>query len=108
LFFTICTVFATKRPDIEISRDVPGVLARYREHVYADDLHDEKVPTAKSPAHAKMGFGDSEGVVVVRPDGYVGAIVELQEGKGTIQALNEYFGAFCTKGSSGRDVQARL
>ncbi|KAI6781995.1 Phenol hydroxylase [Emericellopsis cladophorae] len=108
LFFTICTVFATKRSDIEISRDVPGVLARYREHVYADDLHDEKVPAAKAPAHAKTGFGDSQGVVVVRPDGYVGAIVELQEGKGTMEALNEYFSAFCTKGESATKTQARL
>jgi Phenol hydroxylase, C-terminal dimerisation domain len=107
-FFTICTVFAAKRSSIEISRDVPGVLAGYREHVYADDLQDDKVPSAKAPAHAKVGFGDSEGVVVVRPDGYVGAIVELQEGKGTVEALNEYFAAFCTQGVSVERLEARL
>lgn len=99
LFFTICTVFATRRSSIEIARDVPGVLGRYREHVYADDQHDyEHVPDAQAPAHAKMGFdGQRGGVVVVRPDGYVGVVVALQEGKGTVDALNEYFAVFCTK-----------
>lgn len=98
LFFTLCTIFATRRPRIEISRDVRGVLTRYREHVYADDQHDEQVPHATAPAHAKMGFDEEKGgVVVVRPDGYVGIVVDLVEGSGTVDALNEYFSAFCTR-----------
>lgn len=108
LFFTLCTIFATRRPNIEIARDVPGVLGRYREHVYADDQHDyEHVPDADAPAHAKMGFdGTKGGVAVVRPDGYVGVVVALEEGKGTIDALNEYFSTFCTKTFGG--VSSRL
>lgn len=97
-FFTICTIFAAKRPQIEISRDVPSVLAKYRDHVYADDLWDQKVPDASAAAHAKMGLDQERGgVVVVRPDGYVGAVVGLEEGTGTVDALNDYFASFTTK-----------
>ncbi|CZR52020.1 phenol 2-monooxygenase [Phialocephala subalpina] len=97
-FFTFCTVFASKRSDIEISRDVPEVLARYRDHVYADDIWDQRVPDAQAAAHAKMGLDQEKGgVIVVRPDGYVGIVTALVEGSGTVDALNEYFAAFCTK-----------
>ncbi|KAH8601297.1 FAD binding domain-containing protein [Bisporella sp. PMI_857] len=97
-FFTFCTIFASKRSDIEISRDVPEVLARYRDHVYADDIWDHTVPDAKAAAHAKMGLDeDKGGVIVVRPDGYVGLVASLVEGSETVHALNEYFSAFCTK-----------
>ncbi|CAM1509217.1 Fc.00g029560.m01.CDS01 [Cosmosporella sp. VM-42] len=98
MFFTLCTVFATKRHNIEISRDVPNLLADYREHVYADDRWDHQIPNSKAPAHAKLGLDeDHGGVVVVRPDSYVGIVVSLVEGSGTVDALNEYFSAFCSK-----------
>lgn len=98
LFFTLCTIFAAKRHRIEIERDVPSVLARYRDHIYADDRWDRRVPDALAPAHAKMGLDEEKGgVVVVRPDGYVGVVAALEEGSGTIDALNDYFSAFCTK-----------
>lgn len=98
LFFSICTVFAGARSSIEISRDVPELLGRYRDHVYADDRWDRRVPEAKAAAHAKMGLDEEKGgVVVVRPDGYVGIVVSLVEGSGTVDALNQYFGTFCTK-----------
>lgn len=109
-FYTICTIFAAKRAELEISRDVPGVLKRYRDHIYADDLdwqgHRAKDVTAE--AHKKMGFGrKSGGVVVVRPDGYVGIVVALERGSATVDALNDYFGTFVTKklgGGTGRAV----
>jgi hypothetical protein len=97
-FFTFCTIFASKRSSIEISRDVPDLLARYRDHVYADDIWDQRVPDAKAAAHMKMGLDQNNGgVIVVRPDGYVGIVTNLVPGSGTVDALNEYFGAFCTK-----------
>ncbi|KAI5457244.1 FAD binding domain-containing protein [Mariannaea sp. PMI_226] len=97
-FFTICTIFAAKRHEIEISRDVPELLVRYRDHIYADDRRDTRLPDAKATAHAKMGLDEElGGVVVVRPDGYVGVVTSLVEGSGTVDALNEYFSAFCTK-----------
>ncbi|KAH6622766.1 FAD binding domain-containing protein [Chaetomium tenue] len=97
-FFTVATVFAAPRPDIEIERDLPPLLARYRDHVYADDRWDRRVPDAAACAHAKMGLDQERGgVVVVRPDGYVGVVVALEEGSATVDALNQYFGAFCTK-----------
>ena len=98
LFFTICTIFAASRSSIEISRDVPKPLARYREHVYADDRWDRRVLDAKAAAHAKMGLDEEKGgVAVVRPDGYVGIVVGLTEGSGTVDAINQYFSTFCTK-----------
>ncbi|KAJ2901270.1 Phenol hydroxylase [Zalerion maritima] len=98
LLFTLCTVFAAPRNSIEITRDVPDLLARYRSHVYADDRRDRRVPEALAAAHAKMGLDEEKGgVVVVRPDGYVSCVASLVEGSGTVDALNEYFGAFCTK-----------
>lgn len=97
-FFTICTIFAAKRNEIEISRDLPGLLRRYRDLVYADDRWDRRVPNAGAAAHAKIGVDEEKGgVVVVRPDGYVGIVINLVEGNGTINALNAYFNAFCAK-----------
>lgn len=96
--YTFATIFNAKRPAIEINNMLPDVLARYKDHVYADDIWDQRVPDAKAAAHAKMGLNEeSGGVVVVRPDGYVGCVVKLVEGSGTADALNEYFAAFVPK-----------
>lgn len=101
-FFTINTIFNAKRPEIEIRAMLPELLARYFDHVYADDVWDQRVPEAKAAAHAKMGLSEDEGgVIVVRPDGYVGCVVKLVEGTGTVDALNDYFSAFCTKSLGG-------
>lgn len=98
LFFTICTILATRRAQVEITRDVPDLLARYRDYIYADDRWDRRVPDAAAAAHAKMGLDQEKGgVVVVRPDGYIGIVTSLAEGSETVDALNEYFGTFCTK-----------
>ncbi|KAK9798752.1 putative Phenol 2-monooxygenase [Seiridium cardinale] len=98
VFFSFCTIFAAPRNTIEISKNLPELLARYRDCVYADDRWDRRVPDAKAAAHAKMGLDEQKGgIVVVRPDGYVGAVTSLVEGSGTVDALNEYFSAFTTK-----------
>jgi len=105
-FFTINTIFNAKRPEIEVRDLLPEVLARYFDHVYADDVWDERVPNAKAAAHAKMGLSEDEGgVVIVRPDGYVGCVVKLEEGSGTVDALNKYFAAFCAKPVGGERAQ---
>lgn len=102
-FFTFATIFHAHRPDIEIRDLLPDVLSRYFDNVYADDIWDQRVPNAKAAAHAKMGLSEDEGgVVVVRPDGYVGCAVKLVEGSGTMDALNSYFAAFAAK-SVGAD-----
>jgi len=98
LFYTVCTVFAAPRAEVEISRDVPPLLARYVDHIYADDRWNRHVPDAKAAAHAKMGLDQERGgVAVVRPDGYVGVVVKLEEGSATVDALNAYFNSFTTK-----------
>jgi hypothetical protein len=106
LFFSLCVIFAAKRSEIEIMELLPETLARYRDHVYADDVWDQRVPEAKAAAHAKMGLDEEKGgVVVVRPDGYVGCVVKLEEGTGTVDALNEYFGSFVTKKLGNGDAR---
>ena len=85
---------------------LPELLARYKEHVYADDIWDQRVPDAKAAAHAKMGLSEDEGgVVVVRPDGYVGCVVKLVHGRGTVDALNAYFNSFSVKSLGDRRAQ---
>ena len=110
-FFTICTTIAARRPEIEIRQHLPKVLARYSDHVYADDVWDQRVPDAKAAAHAKMGLDEEMGgVVIVRPDGYVGCVLSLVEGSGTVDALNEYFGSFVVRpvGRGSGNLQAQL
>lgn len=105
-FFTFATIFNAKRTEVEIADIVPGVLARYRDLVYADDVWEQRVPDAKAAAHAKMGLDqETGGVVVVRPDGYVSAVVKLVEGTETVDALNEYFNSFATKKLGGPVAQ---
>lgn len=109
-FFSICTIFAAQRSDIEISEDVPEPLRRYRLHVYADEIPDRRDSNLVHSAHAKMGFDvEKGGVVIVRPDGYVAAVVSLN-GRKSVDALNGYFGSFCTKrlNGSGGQERARL
>lgn len=97
-FLSVCTVINSPRTGIEISELLPEVFARYRDHVYADDIWDQRVPDAKAAAHAKMGLDEETGgVVIVRPDGYVGVVVKLSEGAGTCDALNKYFSAVTGK-----------
>lgn len=98
-FFTICTIFRASKADIEIVRTVPALMARYSDHVYADN----------GSAHAKMGLDARVGgLVIVRPDGHVRCAVRLVEGNGTADALNEYFGAFVSKKIGRHDIQARM
>ncbi|KAL9085053.1 MAG: hypothetical protein Q9165_007794 [Trypethelium subeluteriae] len=106
-FFTLATVLNARRPDIEPEKLLPHVLARYRTHIYADDIWDANQPEAKAAAHAKMGFDQDKGaVVIVRPDGYVGCVIRLIEGSGSVDALNDYFGSFVAKqlGRSARKI----
>jgi len=108
-FCSICITFAAPRDDVEIAKMLPPLLARYSDHVYADDVWDERVPNAKAAAHAKMGLDEEKGaVVIVRPDGHVGCVVSLVEGSGTVDALNDYFAAFVAKPVGKLEMQAQL
>ena len=108
-FFSICTTFAAPRAQVNIEAALPPILARYSDHVYADDVWDPMVPDAKAAAHAKMGLDPTKGgVVVVRPDGHVGCVLSLVEDSGTVDALNDYFGAFVAKAIKKPGMQAQL
>ena len=108
-FFSICIIFAISRAAIDIATMLPPLLARYSDQVYADDVANASMPNIRAAAHAKMGFDeDKGGVIVVRPDGHVACVVGLAEGSGTVDALNEYFGGFATKKLGRQQGQARL
>ena len=97
--YTFCTILAVRRSDVDIDRMVPELLARDRTQVYVDDVGEDAVDEGTSPyqAHRRIGTtANKPAVVVVRPDGYVGCIVKLLEGSGTVDALNAYFGRFTT------------
>jgi hypothetical protein len=101
-FFSLALVLASKRSEIDID-DLPALFHDYRGRVYADDIWDAKVPNAPAASHAKTGFGDgSGGVVVVRPDGHVGCAVKLVEGQGTVEALEGYFSSFTLNGTGAK------
>lgn len=109
-FFSICTTFAAPRATLEIGSILPPTIARYSDHVYADDVWDERVPEATASAHSKMGLNaEKGGVIVVRPDGHIGCVVSLVNGSGTTDALNDYFQTFVTKAiGKSADFRAQL
>ncbi|KAK2594025.1 hypothetical protein QQS21_008287 [Conoideocrella luteorostrata] len=89
-FFTFLVIFHAQRSSVDIHECLPDFLACYKYHIYADDYQgpDKKQATA----HIKMGFDiENGGVVVVRPDGYVGLVMDLVDGRRTAEALDGYF-----------------
>ncbi|KAJ9223727.1 hypothetical protein DTO271D3_8037 [Paecilomyces variotii] len=95
--FTISVVYASDKNGVDLP-NLPNFLKAYHHHIYADDLPDVRVPQATFAAHEKLGFDPAKGgVVVTRPDSHVACTVQLVEGSGTVDALNEYFGSFSTK-----------
>lgn len=75
---------------------LPKLFVPYRYHEYSDESRSRKSHTgAQGMAHAKMGFDSREGgVVVARPDVYVGCLVKLVEGRRATEALEQYFSGF--------------
>lgn len=108
-FFTFSLVFHAPRSTIEIQDCLPEYLACYRYHVYADDREmSQRGEATESNAHVKMGFdADKGGIVVVRPDGYVGCVLDLSEGMTSASALYTYFEAI-VPGNDQDAVAARL
>ncbi|KAF7322151.1 Phenol 2-monooxygenase [Mycena kentingensis (nom. inval.)] len=109
-FFTFLTVVGMHSYQFEID-ELPAPLRLYRSQVYGDTVFDKRVPEAagfsqqtpmngsgsasSAPLHAKYGIDVAKGaIVVVRPDSYVGAVVELSE-EGWL-GLEEYFAGFLT------------
>ncbi|EFR01873.1 phenol 2-monooxygenase [Nannizzia gypsea CBS 118893] len=96
-FFTIAAVFMEEKDNVDIST-LPRLLKAYHHHIYADDLVHKSAAQPIGSIHKKLGFDtDRPGVVVIRPDGHVACILRLEEGTGTIDALNKYFGTFTSK-----------
>ncbi|KAJ7782495.1 phenol 2-monooxygenase [Mycena maculata] len=107
-FFTFLTIVGTHWYEWEIN-DIPSPLRLYRSQVYGDALFDRRVPEAgtNAPLHHKFGVDMQKGaIVVVRPDSYVGAIVELNE-DGWL-GLNDYFAGFLEVREPGKTGKAKF
>ena len=77
--------------------DLPYSLRSYRDNVYSDDCFDLQVAAqgTNAPLHFKYGVDVKVGsIIAVRPDGYVGAVVALNEDG--FEAINAYFKGFLT------------
>ena len=106
--FTLSVIYAGSKNTIDVD-SIPQVLRDYHHHLYADDIPDVRVPQAQFAAHEKLGFdAEKGGVVVTRPDSHVACTVQLVEGSGTVDALNEFFNAFSTKPLGQESQQSRL
>ena len=104
-FFSVALVVPTYRPEIEVA-DLHPFFRNYSDHIYADDIWDQRVPDATAAAHAKVGLEQDGGVVVVRPDGHVACCVGLVEGRGTVDALEEYFAGFVAESGAGTEGES--
>lgn len=106
--FTLSVIYAGSKNTIDVD-SIPQVLRDYHHHLYADDIPDVRVPQAQFAAHEKLGFDAAKGgVVVTRPDSHVACTVQLVEGSGTVDALNEFFNSFSTKPLGQDSQQSRL
>lgn len=96
---TFLTVFSSPHVEYDIE-DLPFNLRVYRDQIFSDDIPDIRVPEAgfNAPIHTKYGIDTQKGaIVIVRPDGYVGAVVALSEDG--FEAANAYFAGFLTSSS---------
>jgi len=93
-FFTFLTILVRGDDRLEI-KDLPDTLSSYRFQVYRDCMFDRRLMEVgiHGPLHKKYGIDVEKGaIVVVRPDGYVGAVVGLEESGW--KALDAYFSGF--------------
>ena len=98
-FFTFLTIISTHYYEWDIS-SLPAPFAHYASQVYCDTIFDRRVMEAgnNGPLHKKYGIDENVGgIVAVRPDGYVGAVVPLSADGWN--ALTEYFDGFLIKQS---------
>ncbi|KAJ5197423.1 hypothetical protein N7449_007902 [Penicillium cf. viridicatum] len=106
---TFSILFNAVRASVEIGA-LPRFFLPYRYHIYSDDTRSRKShPGGQGAAHAKLGFDPREGgVVVVRPDGYVGCIARLVEGGATAEMLDQYFSGIVPGSQANQPVQSML
>ncbi|KAA1110422.1 hypothetical protein PGT21_021169 [Puccinia graminis f. sp. tritici] len=98
-FFSLLLITSRSRDEWDIADLPPLFSGPYSSQVYVDDIANTMAgvesPITTCSLHAKYGFGEGEGgggIIVVRPDGYVGAVVSLSE-QGWM-AVEKYFEGF--------------
>jgi len=85
--FEVLTVVVGKKETVNFT-SVPAEMVSHWSKVYVDDV--EVRGSSGGKAYESFGVGLEGAVVVVRPDGYIGTILRLDD----VQGLAEYFGAF--------------
>ncbi|KAJ9485471.1 hypothetical protein VN97_g7893 [Penicillium thymicola] len=108
---TFSIVFNAVRASVEIGA-LPQFFLSYRYHIYSDDARSRKSHAGgQGAAHAKLIIDPREGgvgVVVVLPNGYVGCIVRLVEGRATAEILDRYFSGIVPGSQANQPVQSML
>ncbi|CAG7921089.1 unnamed protein product [Penicillium olsonii] len=107
--YTFSIVFHSVRTSVDIST-LPPFFQPYRYHVYSDDARSRKsYAGGLGAAHAKLGFAlGGGGVILVRPDGYVGCIAKFMEGGATAEVLDRYFSGIVPASLADKNVQSML
>ncbi|PLW13284.1 hypothetical protein PCANC_17854 [Puccinia coronata f. sp. avenae] len=97
-FFTLLLVSSRSRDQWDVTDLPPLFSGPYSAQVYADELENTAAGFGSPETcslHSKYGFDEDEGgggIIIVRPDGYVGAVVSLSE-PGWM-AVERYFDGF--------------
>lgn len=97
-FFTLLLVTSRSRDEWDIADLPPLFSGPYSSQVYVDDIANTVVENGSPRTcslHSKYGFDENEaggGIIIVRPDGYVGSVVSLSE-PGWM-AVEKYFEGF--------------
>jgi len=89
--FDIITICADSKETCNYT-DVPATLRRHWSKVFVDDV--SIAGDVGGKAYETYGISPEGAVVVVRPDGYIGAIASLTTAAGVSQSLDQYFGGF--------------
>ncbi|KAE8359332.1 FAD binding domain-containing protein [Aspergillus caelatus] len=88
-FFAYFFIFNACRSLLAPETCLPSYFLPYQHHLYADEQPTMEIAGA---AHLGMGIDPTEGgLVVVRPDGYIGCVSPLTAGFGAVAALNQHF-----------------
>ncbi|KLO06801.1 hypothetical protein SCHPADRAFT_678024 [Schizopora paradoxa] len=85
--FEVLTVMKGKKETVNYT-SVPAEMVSHWSKVFVDDIEIKGINGGK--AYESFGIGFEGAVVVVRPDGYIGSVLSLDD----VQGLSDYFETF--------------
>ncbi|KAI5795003.1 FAD binding domain-containing protein [Geopyxis carbonaria] len=105
--YSPCLITSTPQDGLELS-DLPPLLRDSRWCVYIDNLETAVSPLRRKWSRARIRRGETQ-VVVVRPDGYVGAVSKpwgAEEADSAGRWVEAYFAGFMAEKVGGREGRA--